>query len=107
MKLQIEELEPRVAPCIIGAPGPNFHASGHNPNLQTIYCITDPCPSGFDPGSISDTVRAATDATLREQARVQEAGFSQQVALFQLQQAVNRDSEAFQTLTNIQQASPR
>jgi hypothetical protein len=36
--------------------------------------------------------------------KLQEVGFSQQIALFQLQRAVNRDSEQFQALTNIQKA---
>ncbi len=54
--------------------------------------------------SVADALNAKTQSTLAEQAKLQEAGFSQQVALFQLQQAVNRDSEQFQSLTNAQKA---
>jgi hypothetical protein len=52
--------------------------------------------------SVADAINQRTNSTLEEQAKVQEAGFSQQMALFRLQQAVNRDSEQFQALTNIQ-----
>lgn len=47
-ELHIEGLEERRAPAALG---PALQALEHNPNMQDVYCITEPCPPAFDPGS--------------------------------------------------------
>lgn len=98
--LHVEDLETRAAPAIGSIPFVGgVLAVEHNPNVEPVYCITDPCPPHLDPGAARYSVKVHLIMGNRI-----EASDADSVSPFQLQQAVNRDSEQFQALTNIQQA---